>query len=66
MLIKTIMRYHLISLGWSLLKKKKIISDEKNVEKLNPYALLVRMLHGMAPMEQNMAVPQKNIGRITI
>lgn len=55
-----------MSLGWSLLKKKKIISDEKNVEKLNPYALLVRMLHGMAPMEQNMAVPQKNIGRITI
>ena len=50
MLIKTIMRYHLISLGWSLLKKKKIINDEKNVEKLNPYAPLVRMLNGMDPM----------------
>ena len=47
-------------------KKKKIINDEKNVKKLNAYALLVRMLNGMATMEQNMAVPQKNIVRITI
>lgn len=59
MQIKTIIKYHYISIGW--LKSKLTISNaDKDVEQQNSYSLLVGIQMQYSHFEDSLAVSYKN------
>ena len=58
MRIKTTMRYHLTSVRMAIINQQTHLG--KDVEKMDPHALLVGMQIGTVTTENNMEVPQKN------
>ena len=59
MQIKTTIRYCLTPVRMALINKSTTTSAGADVEKENPFALLVGMQTGAATVESSMEIPQK-------
>ena len=56
--IKTTMRYHLTPFRMAIIKNQQTSAGE-NVEKREPFALLLGMQTGATTVESSMEIPQK-------
>jgi len=66
MQIKTTMRYHLTPVRKAEIKKTQETIVSEDVEKKNPWALLVGMQAGAVTLENSMGVPRKVKNRATL
>ena len=66
MQIKITVGYHFMLNNSMAIKRKTVIRVDKDVEKLEPCTLLVRMKDGAAPSKNSLAFPQKVRQRTTV
>ena len=57
--IKTTVRYHLTHVRMAIINKSTNTSSGKDVEKGNPFALLMGIQTSAATVESSMEIPQK-------